>query len=454
MADLAIQLIRTTVRTFYTVDQILVIDALVIHSTLSDTELAIVLNMLPKTLRKHCGRLKEDGLLSIHTRSERRLDQQSFHGNNPQTGKERLTNRDWYYLNYHRAIDSIKYRMHKLNKHIDSLGMPTTEKKELSCPRCKSQYTELEVLDNLNEYTGQFLCHRCKHPLDAIEEEDRANENESMKRLNQQFEKLQQLLQSIDAAAVPENDFETALSNQKAIPRTDANPGAKTEIVDVKNKHLESTKGLELKPEKIAVQVQDDEDVKRETAAAEAEARKEKEARANALPEWISRSTITQEITAVGAKEEKERREREAHAGVARDDDGDDKKPSVDNDDVMAAYWKELAAAREKEAQEAREEEEEDDDEEDEFEDVDVNGGGTPANGANGTAATSTGMNTPLNVESSNATDDEREAKRPRIEEPSSSNLANGSNGQTEKAAEDTPAASDADDDELEFQDV
>lgn len=455
MAELATQLIRTTARTFYTTDQILVIDALVIHSTLSDLDLAYVLNMLPKTLRKHCGRLKEDGLLSIHTRAERRIDSQSFHGNNPQAGKERLTNRDWYYLNYHRAIDSIKYRMHKLNKHIDSLGMPTTEKKDLSCPRCKSQYTELEVLDNLDS-TGQFLCHRCGSPLDPIEEEERANENESMKRLNQQFEKLQQLLQNIDAAAVPENDFQAALEKQKPIQRTDANPGAKTEIVDVKNKNLESTKGLELKPEKIAVQVQDDEDVKRENAAAEAEARKAKEARANALPEWISRSTITQEITAVGAKEEKERREREAHSGVFNEEEGGEKKPSVDNDDVMAAYWKELAAAREKEAQEARDEDEEDDDdEEDEFEDVDVNGGSTPANGGvNGTAATSTGMNTPLNVESSNATDDERETKRVRIDEPSSSNLANGAIGQAEKTAEGTPAASDADDDELEFQDV
>lgn len=457
MADLATQLIRTTSRTFYTVEQALVVDALVIHSTLSDNDLAKVLAMNSKTLRKHCGRLKEDGLLSIQTRAERRLDQNpSFHGNNPQTGKERLTNRDWYYLNYHRAIDSIKYRMHKLNKHVDSLGMPTTEKKDLSCPRCKSQYTELEVLDNLDLSTGQFLCHRCRHPLDPVEEEERANENESMRRLNQQFEKLQQLLQRIDAAAVPENDFQMALSKHKPIPRDDADPGAKTEIVETTNKNLQSTKGLEIKPEKIAVQVQDDEDVKRENEAAEAEARKSKEAKANALPEWIARSTITQDITAVGAKEEKERREREAHAGVAREDDGEDKKPSADNDGVMAAYWKELALAREKEAQEAREEEEDDeDDDEDEFEDVDVTGGGsTPANGGvNATAATSTGMNTPLNAESSNATDDEREAKRVRIEEPSSG-AANGANGQAEKASEDTPAASDADDDELEFQDV
>lgn len=456
MADLAIELIRTTARAFYTVDQVLVIDALVIHSTLSDQDLASVLAINTKTLRKHCGRLKEDGLLSIQIRSERRVDQApSYHGNNPQTGKERLTNREWYYLNYHRAIDSIKFRMNKLNKHIENLGMPTTEKKDLSCPRCKSQYTELEALDNLDDYTGQFLCHRCKHPLDPVEEDERANENESMKRLNQQLEKLISLSQKIDATTVPENDFTTALDKQKPIQRTDVNPGAKTEIVDTPSKNLQSTKGLEIKPEKIAVQVQDDEDVKRENAAAEAEARKAKEARANALPEWISRSTITHDITTVGAKEEKERREREAHAGVFKEDDGDEKKPSVDNDDVMAAYWKELALAREKEAQQARDEEEEDEDDEDEFEDVDVTGGGsTPANGMNGTAATSTGMNTPLNAESSNATDDEREAKRVRIEEPSSSNAANGANGQTEKASEDTPAASDADDDELEFQDV
>ena len=74
MADLAILLLRTTSRTFYTTEHILVIDALILHGTLPDSDLAYLLGMQPKSLRKICGRLKEDGLLSVHTRAERRTD--------------------------------------------------------------------------------------------------------------------------------------------------------------------------------------------------------------------------------------------------------------------------------------------------------------------------------------------------------------------------------------------
>ncbi|SMY22656.1 unnamed protein product [Zymoseptoria tritici ST99CH_1A5] len=438
MTDLAHSLIRTVVRAFYQTEHIIAIDALVLHSTLQDSDLAQLLGVQTKGLHKTIGRLREDGLVTVQNRAERRTDGTGgYYGGAPQAGKERVTHRQWYYLNFHRAIDSIKYRMYRLNKHIESLGMPTTERKDLSCPRCKSQYAEIDVMDNISPTTGEFLCHMCGHVLDPVEEDELANENQSMKRLNNQLEKLLKLMQKIDATDVPENDFEMALSKMKPIQKSDTNPGSRTEIVDLPNRNLQSTKGLVLQPERIAVEVQDDEDVKRESKAAEAEARKAAEARQNALPDWISKSTITGDITAVGAKEERLRKEREQHAAVIKDEDNEEKKPSAAGDeDVMAAYWDELARAREKEAQEAKEEEEEDDDdEEDEFEDVDV--GGTPP--LNGKTASTTGFNTPANVESSNATDDERETKRVRIEEPSS---------------KDTPAASDADDDELEFQDV
>ncbi|EME84828.1 uncharacterized protein MYCFIDRAFT_153016 [Pseudocercospora fijiensis CIRAD86] len=450
MADLAQSLIRTVARGFYHTDHILVIDALTRHSTLQDSDLALVLGTQVKPLRKTCGRLKEDGLISVQSRAERRTDgSSSFYGGAPQQGKERLTNRDWYYINYHRAIDCIKYRMHKLSKHIESQGAPTTEKKDLKCltPNCGGSYTELEVMDLQDFMTGEFPCPRCKHILQPVEPEERANENENMKRLNVELEKLLSLMQKIDAANVPENDFETALANQKPIHRSDANPGARTEIVDQPNRNLQSVKGLALQPEKIAVQMQDDEDVKRENAAAEARARKEKEAKQNALPEWISKSTIDGSTTAVGAKEEKQRAERDANSAVFKDEDTEEKKVVGADKDIMDQYWEELKKQQAEEAQQNKEEDEEDeDDDEDEFEDVDVSGGGnTPANGAaNGTAATS-GMNTPMNADSSNATDDERDTKRVKFE-PSS--LSNG------RPAEDTPAASDADDDEMEFEDV
>ena len=449
MADLATQLLRTTVRAFYQTEHILVVDALILHSTLSDTDLAYVLGMQVKSLRKICGRLKEDGLLSTQTRAERRTDgTQSYYGGSSQgPGKERLSQKDWYYLNFHRAIDSIKYRMYKLNKHFENLGAPSTEKKDLNCPVCKSQYTDLEALDNIDMATGIFLCRRCGNELEPVEEDERANENESMKRLNSQLEKIIRLMQQIDLTTVPENDFKTALSKQKSVNRTDANPGQRsTETVDLPNRNLQSTKGLDIKPEKIAVQVQDDEDVKRESQANEAAARREKEARQNALPDWIAKSTVSGDITAVGAKEERLKQERETTTALAKDEDGDEKKPAKDeSEELYNEYWAELQKQKAIDAAAAEaEDDEEDDDDDDEFEDVEVGGFGANGssthngNGINGGSNSGAGLNTP-NVESSNATDDERETKRTKV----------GSAVQTNgKAAEGTPAVSDADDDD------
>lgn len=309
-----------------------------------------------------------------------------------------------------------------------------------------------------------------------VEEDERVNENETMKRLNSQLEKILRLMQQIDATTVPENDFQTALSKQKPVIRADTNPGQqRTEIVDLPGRNLQSTKGLDIKPEKIAVEVQDDETVKQDSDAAEAAARREKEARQNALPDWIVKSTVSGDITAAGAKEERLRREREANATIvkAEEEGSEEKKPAKDGDeDVMAAYWEELAKAQAEEAARAKaseDEDEEEEEEDDEFEDVDVGGesGGTPAvNGsapANGMkpSVSMSGSNTPA-LESSNATDDERDAKRVKIEEPvvaSSSNAVNGESAVSkglERVAEDTPAASDEDEDdeEVEFEDV
>lgn len=450
MADLALLLLRTVSRAFYTSEHALVVDALATHSTLQDTDLAHILGMQIKPLRKLCGRLKEDGLVSVQTRAERKTDgTQSFYGGgHGQPGKERTTNRDWYYINFHRAIDSIKFHMYKLSKHVEKQGAPTSEKKELSCPRCKAEWTELEVIENMDFEIGKFLCNRCKHPLDPVEEDERVSENESMKRLNSQLEKILALMQQIDATTVPENDFQTALSKHIPVHRSDRDPGQqRTEIVDLPGKGMASSKGLDIKPEKIAVQVQDDETVKRESEASEAQARREKEARQNALPDWIAKSTVSGDITAVGAKEERLRKEREAYAAGVSIDDGEEKKINAGDADVMAAYWEELAKAKAEEAARERSDEEEDDDEDDdEFEDVDV-GGGTPL--PNGGAANGTGANTPA-LESSNATDDEKPlAKRVRVEEPPVASSSNGA-----KVAEDTPAASDEDEDELEFENV
>ncbi|KAK0303866.1 hypothetical protein LTR01_007727 [Friedmanniomyces endolithicus] len=472
MANLATDLLRTVTRAFYSTDHVLVIDALLLHSTLPDTDLSHVLAMQNKAVRKLCGRLKEDGLLSAHTRQEKRTDGSasffpaSYGGASSQQGKERTTNKEWYYLNYHRAIDSIKYRLHQLNQHFSALGLPATEVKDLACPQCKSQWTELEVMHNIDFSSGLCLCARCNHPLDPVQEEDRANENESLKRLNSQLEKILQLMQQIDAATVPENDFEAAIAKYRPVVRTNVNPAQRIETVDLPNKNLQSSKGLAIVPEKIAVSLNSDEDVKRKAAESE-RLRREKEAGQNALPEWIARSTVSGDVTTVGAKEEQKKRERELNGsavGASKAEDDEEKKPAVGGENVdLDAYWAELEKAQKMEAEERAKDdedgdEEDQDDDEDDFADVEIPRNGTPAvNGAVSAAlvAASPGISTPA-LESSNATDDERDAKRPRL--ASSTTMEPVTNGVTgpkaleEEAAQGTPAASDEDEDEFEFE--
>ena len=81
--DLAKTLIRSVARAFYDTPFVLVIDALMVHSAfvrthqpcvteaewpdrLPNEDLAYLLQMPSKELRKLCGKLKEDRLLSVY----------------------------------------------------------------------------------------------------------------------------------------------------------------------------------------------------------------------------------------------------------------------------------------------------------------------------------------------------------------------------------------------------
>jgi len=387
--DLAKQLVRTIVRAFYTTEHVLVVEALAIHSTLVDADLAHILGMQTKALRRLCGRLREDGLISVHARPERRegappayWQQHNNHG--AQQAKERIFNRDWYYINFHRAIDSIKYRLYKLNKQIENLGAPTREKKDLICSRCKSEYTELEVMDSV-DFDGNFRCHRCSGVLDSQEEtSDAPAENESMKRMNVQFEKILSLMRQIDNTNVPENDFDTALQYYLPIDRPDSHPGTRGTPLEDGNKPLiASSKGLAMAPEQISVNLTDQtvDDAPSEQALA---AQRAKQASQNALPDWISRSTLSGELTTVGAKEAAERQRREVdgldlnstHLTDTGKVDGDmeeDKKRAKEiiENTAMDEVWAELKAAQALEARRIAAQEHDDDVDEDDDDDDD-----------------------------------------------------------------------------------
>ena len=223
-------------------------------------------------------------------------------------------------------------------------------------------------MDNIDPLSGSFLCHLCEHPLDPVNED--LQENESKMRLNTQVAAIEALLREIDQANVPENDFDTALSLHLPINRGDAHPDRPSRIAEEVKPSIAGSKGLALAPDKVKVQLEDDVSAKPDPEAARI--KREKEAKQNALPEWLTRSTVSGDMTTAGAKELREQREREAHAGgLSVDDAADDKRlggtPGRD-DAVMDDYW--AAYRAEQERARIQEEEDEDEEDEDEFEDV------------------------------------------------------------------------------------
>lgn len=370
--NIAHTLIRSIARAFYSVEHVLIIDALVLHSALRDDDLALLMGTQTKYLRKLCSKLREDGLIAVHSRSETR------------EGAQRPFSRDYYFINYHKAIDVVKFRLKRMGRDIEArFGQTADEKKEYGCPRCGNEYTQMEVLDTIGPM-GEFECKRCSHELRLLDAEASrkggTGGHEVQSRLNAQLAPFESLMRQIDAAVVPENDFEAALANALPVQRDEAiNPAAKTEPVFGRgsgNLPAATVKGLKTGPEKITISLLDDSQLTKDEQAAEAE-RKAKLAASNALPAWYTQSTITGEATGLGAGQEAAIGVQTLNGADTKADFADDEKKvdKLKDNSVMDAYFAELRKEQEADAKRARQEEDEDEgdeeeEEEDEFEDV------------------------------------------------------------------------------------
>ncbi|CAI6084745.1 unnamed protein product [Clonostachys chloroleuca] len=278
--DLAVTLIKSVMRAFYTTRDILVIDALILHETLRDDDLAYLMSINTKDLHKICGKLREDRFLTVHTRPEKRPD-------NP-----RPSNRTYYYINYRQTIDAIKWRVYTIDKEVQGTTVQTSEMKEYFCSFCKAEWTTMEVLDN-NSAAG-FLCHRCGHVL-TFEADRNAGGHEQSTRLNDQFKFITEQLRQIDQVHIPECDFERALAKQRPVERDATHQRVATIAMDDGAHRPMDVKGLSnLGPQSIAVNISTAEGAT--DAEKEAErARKERIAKQNALPSWMSASTVSGE---------------------------------------------------------------------------------------------------------------------------------------------------------------
>ncbi|KAL4764957.1 putative transcription factor TFIIE complex alpha subunit [Aspergillus foveolatus] len=357
--DLANTLIRTVARSFYETRHILIVDALFIHSVLHAEDLAFLLGMQQKDLRKLCAKLREDRLIAVNTRAEIR------------DGSTRPVNREYYYIPLHPVIDAIKYKVSKLTSTIKLQYTPSQERKEYICLRCGTEWTELDVLSLYSE--EGFECQNCGAILERTEDVkgsegiDRTGHEKNSK-LMAQLDGVLKLLKQIDSVEIPPNDFDTAWDHKIDVVRNQHTNPTRAAVV-VPSKKQEAVRG-NLKTDASALEISLTSSEEKSAAEQKEEAaRKAALEKQNALPVWHTHSTVS--TTAGNVSAIKTEPDVKIKPELLKDEE--DQKPNlVDLDDKVAAYYAEMEREKALQAQEDASSAEEDSDEFDEFEDVGV----------------------------------------------------------------------------------
>ncbi|KAL5003431.1 TFIIE alpha subunit-domain-containing protein [Aspergillus recurvatus] len=392
--DLANTLIRTVARSFYETRHILIIDALFIHSVLHAEDLAFLLGMQQKDLRKLCAKLREDRLIAVNTRAEIR------------DGSTRPVNREYYYIPLHPVVDAIKYKVSKLTSTIKLQYTPSQERKEYICLRCGAEWTELDVLSLYSD--EGFECQNCGAILERTEDVkgsegiDRTGHEKNSK-LMAQLDGMLKLLKQIDSVEIPPNDFDTAWDHKIDVVRNQHTNPTRAAVV-VPSKKQEAVRG-NLKTDASALEISLTSSEEKSAAEQKEEAaRKAALEKQNALPVWHTHSTVS--TTAGNVSAIKTEPDVKIKPELLKEEE--DQKPNlVDLDDKVAAYYAEMEREKALQAQEDASSAEEDSDEFDEFEDVGVSASASdtasPAGGGvNGSAPTSvpTGIKRELDTDS------------------------------------------------------
>ncbi|KAL5335951.1 TFIIE alpha subunit-domain-containing protein [Aspergillus crustosus] len=356
--DLANTLIRTVARAFYETRHILVIDALFIHSVLHAEDLAFLLGMQQKDLRKLCGKLREDRLIAVNTRAEIR------------DGSTRPVNREYYYIPLHPTVDAIKYKVSKLTSTIKLQYTPSQERKEYVCLRCGAEWTELDVLSLYSE--EGFECQNCGAILERTEDVkgtegiDRTGHEKNSK-LMAQLDGMLKLLKQIDTVEIPPNDFDTAWDHKIDVLRNQQTNPTRAAIV-VPSKKQEAVRG-NLKTDAGALEISLTSTEEKSAAEQKEEAaRKAALEKQNALPVWHTHSTVSTNAGNVSTVKS----ETNLKVKPELKDEEDQKSSLLDLDDKVAAYYAEMEREKALQEQEDASSAEDDSDDFDEFEDVGV----------------------------------------------------------------------------------
>lgn len=289
-------------------------------------------------------------------------------------GATKQTSREYFYIDWRRAVDACKYKIHKIDELVKKNAKPTTEKAELKCLRCKSQYTMMQALDHPDYEPGPhdsgFLCARCGFKLDEIDADKQADDaDDTPAKFNKMFGPLLTLMAELDKLKLPAVEGKDAIEGRIELPRDKTvDPGTKHEVVETAVVRPTAVKGADTGPQKINVNIGSNAEQTDKQRAAE-KARQDKIAMQNQLPSWHTQSTVAKDAAGNAASIKQESNGTDS-PGI-KTEAGEAKSGNLD------AVFAQIEAERRRKEEEEEEEDDEDDDD-DEFEDVTGTPGAPP----------------------------------------------------------------------------
>ncbi|NXE31212.1 T2EA factor, partial [Ptilorrhoa leucosticta] len=185
------RLAKYIVRGFYGVECSLALDVLIRYPCVKEDDLLQLLKYERKQLRTVLNTLKADKLVKLRMRVE--------------TGPNgKSTRHNYYYINYKVLVDVVKYKLDHVRRKIEADERDSTTRSSFRCPSCSSTYTDLEVNQLFDAFTGTFRCTYCNT---EVEEDGSAFPKHDARTLlakfNEQIEPVFVLLRETEDTVLP-----------------------------------------------------------------------------------------------------------------------------------------------------------------------------------------------------------------------------------------------------------
>ena len=182
-------LLITVVRTFYDVQQQLIIDYLILNNSATENELSTLFGINSRQLNAICFHLKSDRIIR-------------------QTLKKQVAGNE-FDVDFMALIYTVKYKILKTRIAIENQIKSAKELQGYVCPTCQKKYSALDVDQVLNFNTGLLECEYCDVELEQDVKNEVSDENLTL--FTKQTTSIVNLLREIDLFDLPEAWYSTSI---------------------------------------------------------------------------------------------------------------------------------------------------------------------------------------------------------------------------------------------------